>query len=119
MSEHMMPSKLTGFLYKFLRFATSALPIADTRQGLCNRCGDCCKLPNPCRFLRYDENGLSSCAVYRWRPPSCRKYPRTERENLTPQPCGYYFVRAEVPVALIRDLDQAQSPGRILPEIAD
>ena len=79
-------------LNKIKRFLTSLLPIAPNRRGACNRCGDCCKLPYPCPFLRYDDQGLSSCAVYYFRPPSCRKYPRTAAENLTPQTCGFYFV---------------------------
>jgi hypothetical protein len=33
--------------------------------------------------------------VYHARPPSCRKYPRTSAENLTPATCGYYFVAVE------------------------
>lgn len=77
---------------KLKRFATSVLPVAVNRRGECNRCGECCKLPYPCPFLRYDEDGLSSCAIYAVRPPSCRKYPRTAGENLTPHSCGYYFV---------------------------
>jgi Fe-S-cluster containining protein len=85
---------------KLKRFATSLLPVAVNRRGDCNRCGACCKLPYECPFLRYDEDGLASCAVYRFRPPSCRKYPRTYDENLTPETCGYYFVKADglVPV---------------------
>jgi Fe-S-cluster containining protein len=80
---------------KLKRFATSLLPVDETRGGECNRCGECCKLPYPCPFLRYDEDGLSSCAVYAFRPPSCRKYPRTRAENLTKHSCGYYFVSVE------------------------
>lgn len=80
---------------KFKRLVTSLLPVADNRQGACNRCGECCKLPYPCPFLRYDEEGLSVCSVYHFRPPSCRKYPRTADENLTPETCGYYFVSSE------------------------
>ncbi len=79
---------------KIKRLATSLLPVDEERRGDCNRCGDCCKLPYPCPFLRFDEDGLSSCAVYGLRPPSCRKYPRTSVENLTPETCGYYFVNA-------------------------
>ena len=82
--------------HKIKRLATSVLlPVAENRRGDCNRCGECCKLPYPCPFLRYDENGLSSCAVYHFRPPSCRKYPRTAAENLTHEVCGYYFVKVE------------------------
>ena len=80
---------------KLKRFATSLiLPVDSNRQGSCNRCGECCKLPYPCPFLRY-EDGLASCAAYALRPPSCRKYPRVESENLTPDTCGYYFVKVE------------------------
>jgi len=77
---------------KIKRVMTSLLPVASNRRGECNRCGECCKLPYKCPFLRYDEGGLSSCAVYRFRPPSCRKYPRAEAESSIPVSCGYYFV---------------------------
>lgn len=80
---------------KIKRFATSLLPVAHNRRGDCNRCGQCCKLPYPCPFLRFDNEGFSSCAVYTLRPPSCRKYPRTASENMTPETCGYYFEPAE------------------------
>lgn len=80
--------------HKLKRFTTSLLPIDAGRRGECNRCGECCKLPFPCPFLRYDADGFSSCAVYYARPPSCRKYPRTASENVTPETCGYYFVDA-------------------------
>ncbi len=82
---------LTGMKRKLERLATSLLPVAPSRRGSCNRCGECCKLPYPCPFLRYDRAGLSLCAVYPVRPPSCRKYPRTAQENLTTETCGYYF----------------------------
>jgi Fe-S-cluster containining protein len=81
-----------GLIRKTQRFTTSLLPVDAGRRGDCNRCGECCKLPFPCPFLRYDHQGLSSCAVYYARPPSCRKYPRTASENITPATCGYYFV---------------------------
>jgi len=80
---------------KLKRFLTSLLPVAENRRGDCNRCGACCKLPFPCPFLRFDGEGLSTCAVYFARPPSCRKYPRTQDEQLTPETCGYFFVSAE------------------------
>ncbi len=80
---------------KLKRFATAFLPVSKARRGSCNRCGECCKLPFPCPFLRYDEQGLSSCAVYYARPLSCRKYPRTPEENLTAETCGYYFVSTD------------------------
>ncbi|MEA1049642.1 hypothetical protein U5801_07455 [Lamprobacter modestohalophilus] len=84
---------ITGLVRKVQRFVTSLLlPVDAGRRGDCNRCGACCKLPYPCPFLRVDAEGLSSCAVYYARPPSCRKYPRTVSENVTPATCGYYFV---------------------------
>jgi hypothetical protein len=86
----------TGLMFKkLLRFITSFLPVAANRRGSCNRCGACCKLPYPCPFLRFDAEGLSSCAVYLFRPPSCRKYPRTASENLTPEQCGFFFIRPD------------------------
>lgn len=48
---------------KMKRFVTSLLPVAENRRGECNRCGQCCKLPFPCPFLRFDAEGLSSCAA--------------------------------------------------------
>jgi hypothetical protein len=90
-----------GLIRKIQRFLTSFLPIDAGRRGDCNRCGECCKLPYPCPFLRYDAEGLSSCAVYFARPPSCRKYPRTATENITPATCGYYFVN-------VADISRAQ-----------
>jgi Fe-S-cluster containining protein len=82
-------------LNKLKRFTTSLLPVDASRQGDCNRCGACCRLPYPCPFLRFDDQGLSSCSVYHLRPPSCRKYPRTSAENLTPEQCGFFFVDGE------------------------
>lgn len=97
--------------FKLKRAFTSLLPIDAGRAGECNRCGACCKLPVPCPFLRFDAEGLSSCAVYFARPPSCRKYPRTAAENVTPETCGYYFVPVtEIGRAGLAglDLDNAQ-----------
>lgn len=82
---------------KLIRQVTAVLPVAENRRGSCNRCGECCKLPYPCPFLRFDAEGLSRCAVYLVRPPSCRKYPRTESENITAATCGFHFV-AESPM---------------------
>ncbi|HPB74204.1 MAG TPA: hypothetical protein PLY96_02990 [Chromatiaceae bacterium] len=83
---------------KLKRLATSLLPVADNRVGSCNRCGECCKLPYPCPFLRFDAEGLSTCAIYHFRPPSCRKYPRTSAENLTAEVCGFSFVPGPQPL---------------------
>lgn len=76
---------------KFLRFFTAFGSIDKSRKGSCRRCGACCKLPNVCPFLGFDENGLAVCRIYALRPLSCRKYPRTEAEHLTKQSCGFSF----------------------------
>lgn len=97
-------------LNKLKRFTTSLLPVDANRQGDCNRCGACCKLPYPCPFLRFDDQGLSSCSVYHLRPPSCRKYPRTSAENLTPEQCGFFFVDREEIESNPSGLEPATNP---------
>jgi len=76
---------------KVKRSVTSLLPVAKNRKGRCIRCGVCCKLPDVCPFLATSEKGESYCSVYRLRPPTCRKYPRTKSEFLTADTCGYNF----------------------------
>ncbi len=34
------------------------------------------------------------CAIYRWRPLNCRKYPRTATEHLTRPECGFSFIES-------------------------
>lgn len=97
-------------LNKLKRLTTSLLPIDPNRRGECNRCGACCKLPYPCPFLRYDDQGLAGCAAYKLRPPSCRKYPRTASENLTPAECGFYFIRPDEILVRSASLDPEPSP---------
>jgi len=79
------------WLAKIKRTFTSPLPVSKRRKGKCVRCGQCCKLPNECPFLRYDSNNKCYCLIYKIRPLNCRKYPRTESELITSQTCGYYF----------------------------
>ena len=78
---------------KATRFFTSlALPIDSKRKGECSRCGACCKFLVTCPFLEY-ENGdptKSRCKAYAIRPPQCRKYPRSKKEQIH-HPCGYRF----------------------------
>ena len=76
---------------KIERTITSVLPISKTRKGSCNNCGECCKLPYTCSALRYDSEGKSYCAKYKYRVLNCRKYPRTESEFLTQDTCGFKF----------------------------
>ncbi|MDP8219236.1 MAG: YkgJ family cysteine cluster protein [Candidatus Theseobacter exili] len=76
---------------KLIRTATSVLPVSSERHGNCNGCGECCKLPNACPFLRSGTDGKHYCSIYTFRPLSCRKYPRTKSEFITEKKCGYSF----------------------------
>lgn len=76
---------------KIRRTLTCVLPVSRDRDGQCNRCGACCKLPFVCPFLRYDASGHASCAIYPVRPLNCRKYPRVSSELLTAATCGFHF----------------------------
>lgn len=84
---------------KLTRFATSlVLPVDRSREGECARCGACCKFLVVCPFLRYEDGkpNTAYCAAYRLRPPQCRKYPRTRKEQIH-QPCGYRFKDSDKP----------------------
>lgn len=76
---------------KAKRTITSVLPVSKARTGQCVGCGACCKLPNPCYFLKYGEDGRSFCSIYTVRSLNCRKYPRTASECLTSATCGFRF----------------------------
>ena len=87
----MADGKTNTWSAKAKRTITSVLPVSRNRMGQCISCGQCCKLPNVCPFLRFDEDGKSRCAAYRLRPLNCRKYPRTESEFITAETCGHKF----------------------------
>ena len=74
--------------------AATILPVKEEREGECLNCGACCKLPVECPFLGF-KGEQSYCTVYEFRPPSCRKYPRSEEEHLTKETCGYHFIKKE------------------------
>jgi Fe-S-cluster containining protein len=76
---------------KIKRTCTSILPVSKSRKGECVNCGECCKLPNICPFLKFKEDGTSCCLIYAFRPLNCRKYPRAESEFITAGECGYRF----------------------------
>jgi Fe-S-cluster containining protein len=77
---------------KLVRTITSILPVDSQRTGRCNRCGECCKLPFQCVFLRTDESGKYSCAAYHLRPFNCRKFPRTPAQlESVAHTCSYSF----------------------------
>ena len=83
------------FMAKVLRQITAFSPVYKHRSGTCKRCGACCKLPYTCPWLRTDKSGLIRCSVYFFRPPSCRKYPRTRAEHLTKDVCPIKFGGSE------------------------
>ena len=102
-------------LPKIKRTLTSVLPVADGRTGGCRKCGACCKLPNPCLFLRYGPDERAFCAVYSVRPLNCRKYPRSREEFATQNTCGFRFDRAHEPVpaaGTAAATHRAREPGR-------
>lgn len=77
---------------KVLRTITSILPVDSERTGACNNCGECCKLPFRCGFLKDADDGNSYCSIYKIRPPTCRKFPRTESQwNDVKDVCGFSF----------------------------
>jgi len=76
---------------KAKRTITSVLPVSKTRSGQCIGCGACCRLPSPCYFLKYREDGSGFCSIYAIRSLNCRKYPRTASECLTSATCGFRF----------------------------
>ena len=79
-------------LKKVQRTATSLLPVEAGRTGSCNGCGDCCKLPFRCQFLKEKADGSFFCGIYHVRPPNCRKFPRTPGDlELVKENCGYSF----------------------------
>jgi Fe-S-cluster containining protein len=78
-------------LAKARRTLTSVLPVSKDRRGECIDCGECCKLPTKCLFLRHKADGSSYCLAYKFRPFNCRKYPRTKSEFLTADTCGFRF----------------------------
>lgn len=79
------------FSAKIARTVTSVLPVSGNREGKCLNCGECCKLPKDCFFLKYDK-GKYYCSIHKIRPLNCRKYPRTEKEFITKKSCGYRFI---------------------------
>jgi hypothetical protein len=82
-------------LPKLTRTLTSLLPVENHRRGSCNQCGECCRLPFTCFFLRTGTDGKSYCSAYRFRPPTCRKFPRTRAQlELVKDVCGFSFAEA-------------------------
>lgn len=83
-------------LEKLQRTFTSLLPVEEGRGGECNGCGDCCKLPIRCTFLNTDSQGNNTCGIYRFRPPNCRKFPRSPAQLETvKENCGFNFNTSE------------------------
>ncbi|MCK5902621.1 MAG: YkgJ family cysteine cluster protein [Cocleimonas sp.] len=87
---------------KIKRTLTAILPVDKNRTGECNGCGDCCKLPFRCTFLKDTSDGKYACSIYKVRPPNCRKFPRSHSQWKTVKVnCGYRFpdikITVEVP----------------------
>jgi len=67
------------------------------REGECVRCGACCNLAHPCRFLGFQDGGLTFCKIHKRRATNCRVFPIDERDLrdrdllLPDVPCGYSF----------------------------
>lgn len=85
-----------NWISRIFRTFTAILPVSRKRSGECVRCGECCKLPNICPALRYDEEGYPRCAIYKIRPLNCRKYPRNSWEHITQENCGYSFGKIKI-----------------------
>ena len=77
---------------KLARTLTSVLPVDKSRTGSCNQCGECCKLPFKCSFLKIAEDGSSSCQVYNRKQQAVQNIPRTQSQ-LEPviDVCGFSF----------------------------
>ncbi|HIO93261.1 MAG TPA: hypothetical protein EYG68_10540 [Leucothrix mucor] len=77
---------------KIKRTITSLLPVDEGRSGECNGCGDCCKLPFRCTFLKETDGGNYSCSIYKVRPLNCRKFPRSSQQwETVKENCAYSF----------------------------
>ena len=84
---------------KLKRTLTSIMPVDEGRQGECNNCGACCRLPFRCIFLKTSGDGKNKqkeyCSIYTVRPPNCRKFPRSpEEHSLVEDTCGFNFNKA-------------------------
>jgi len=76
---------------KVCRSLASFFPVSRDRVGSWVRRGKCCSLPNKRIFLREKNDWRSSCLIYPVSPGSCKKYPRTEKEHMTAETCGFSF----------------------------
>ena len=87
-----MELRNNGWLQKLKRTIGGFFPVSEKRRGKCNHCGACCALIyGRCIFLKDGEDGKQYCRIYKFRPLNCRKYPRTEGEQVPVETCGFYF----------------------------
>lgn len=99
--------KKMTMLKKLHRTVTSILPVEEGRTGSCNGCGECCKLPYRCQFLKEKEDGSYSCGIYQVRPLNCRKFPRTPDDlSLVKENCGFSFEVVPVKVKKIKEASE-------------
>jgi Fe-S-cluster containining protein len=84
---------------KIKRTLTALLPVDKQRAGECNGCGDCCKLPFRCAFLKETKDGIARCSIYSVRPPNCRKFPRNQAQwKSVKENCGFSFPDIDIKV---------------------
>ena len=88
---------------KIKRTLTVLLPVAKERRGACSGCGDCCKLPFRCIFLKDMPDGKAHCSIYKIRPPNCRKFPRNKAQwESVKENCGFDFPDIKVQRSLLK-----------------
>ncbi len=87
--------KIYCMINKLIRTVTSVMPVDENRTGECNQCGECCKLPNKCIFLKTNSENVDYCSIYKIRPKNCRKFPRTKSQlESVINTCGFSFDNA-------------------------
>ena len=75
---------------KITRTLTAFKPVEGNRVGKCRCCGACCELVFRCPFLKYKDK-KAVCIINGFKPPVCKKYPRTADEHVTKDVCGFQF----------------------------
>lgn len=78
-----------------------------SRQGECNRCGECCKILFRCPFLGTDTEGQYTCRIYDKRFAQCRMFPLHAADLREVAQCSYSFnarpAEAAVPALVLAE----------------
>lgn len=80
-----------SLISKLKRTVLSVMPISPDRKGKYRQCGACCQILWKCPFLRKKGKKKYYCAIYRFRPFFCRKYPRIVTDLVTQETFGFRF----------------------------